>query len=850
MRNILSIMRRDLAAYFTSPIGYIYIMVFVTVSVGLFVTGFFGSQLMTVDIRPFFDNLPLFLCVLVPAITMRVWAEERKENTWEMLLTFPMRAYELVIGKYLASMIFFGIAVFATVTVPWMLIRLGNPDAGVIFSGYVGIMLLGSMFFALGIFFSGFFKDQIVAFVVTLLACFLLFLVGLPFIASFIDGYFGSFKLGSILSELVGFFTHLSSFTRGVIDVSSVLYFVVWTVVFLTLNVMYIDGRSRPKARLIFGTALLMTVGIGLAFNWLVGDVRLARFDLTEDKVYTVADASSKLISNLDTPVTVAVYISPEADMPVGYDSLERDVTDKLEELSLASGGKLKYDVIHVSAEEYVNTMYTTQRNSFMGKEDEEEDLNDEQKYLQRLFEKGVQPFPVTVRGSASASQQFVYASLGIRYGDKDEEIIPDLNPNGIPQLEGEIVTTIYKLDMDRKPVVVLVAPRQDLTSMQMQMAQMQGFDVSQLEDPFNIIMQLLQQQDYTVERVDLSKDEPLPEEYDTLIVLNPRDLNERQRWEINRALHSGKSVIMGVQQYRWQYNFQFAGGKLNMQVQKEDWNPGVNELLDNYGLDVSKDILLDTSNMQVPVPAGRTRQMMAANTHIYIQSSSMNSDAAVTRDLGGFLYLWGTALNVDKDKLKELGLSLKTLMTTSPEAWEQPVDGEGISLEEPAEGSDVKREEYPVAVEVTGQFPDAFAGKERPAWPPPQQMPGQPPMPPEADDEGPAAPVDAAPGKLILLGSAEAFKSMYYQFMGGSSGALPFIAKAVDTVTLDEDIAAITSRGMTARTIAPPEDSVRLRWQVINYGLANALLAIAGIAVMTIRRRSRNAYTMSYAAK
>ena len=91
MRNIIAILRRDLGAYFTSPIGYIFMMVFITISVGLYITSFFVFPV--ADMRPYFENLPLLLCVFIPAVTMRIWAEERKENTWEMLLTFPMQAW-------------------------------------------------------------------------------------------------------------------------------------------------------------------------------------------------------------------------------------------------------------------------------------------------------------------------------------------------------------------------------------------------------------------------------------------------------------------------------------------------------------------------------------------------------------------------------------------------------------------------------------------------------------------------------------------------------------------------------------------------------------------------------------
>ena len=132
---------------------------------------------------------------------MRIWAEERKENTWEMLLTFPMQARELVLGKFFAATAFYALTLFATITVPAMLFRLGDPDGGVILGGYFGTFLLGTLFLAIGIFFSGFFKDQIVAFVVSLLTCFMLFLLGTTFIAAYIDDRVGG--LGTHLSELL-----------------------------------------------------------------------------------------------------------------------------------------------------------------------------------------------------------------------------------------------------------------------------------------------------------------------------------------------------------------------------------------------------------------------------------------------------------------------------------------------------------------------------------------------------------------------------------------------------------------------------------------------------------------------
>src|SRR5919108_687392 len=174
MRNLWTILRRELAAYYESAIGYIFMIVFLILSVGLFITPFF--TVLSADMRGFFTTLPIILCIFLPAVTMRLWAEERKQNTWEMLLTFPMRPHELVLGKFCASLVFFLGALAGTLTIPLMLAWLGKPDPGPIIGAYIGTILLGAFFLALGLFVSSLCQDQIVAFVITLLACFGIFL--------------------------------------------------------------------------------------------------------------------------------------------------------------------------------------------------------------------------------------------------------------------------------------------------------------------------------------------------------------------------------------------------------------------------------------------------------------------------------------------------------------------------------------------------------------------------------------------------------------------------------------------------------------------------------------------------
>jgi len=148
-----TIIRKELSSYFNSPIAYIFLFVFLALIGFLFMSQFFLIAL--ADMRILFMYLPVILCVFLPAMTMRSWAEERQGGTYELLLTFPMKAHELVLGKFLASFLFYIIALAATFTIPIMLMVVGSPDSGTIIGGYLGAACLGAFFISVGIFVSG-----------------------------------------------------------------------------------------------------------------------------------------------------------------------------------------------------------------------------------------------------------------------------------------------------------------------------------------------------------------------------------------------------------------------------------------------------------------------------------------------------------------------------------------------------------------------------------------------------------------------------------------------------------------------------------------------------------------------
>jgi ABC-type transport system involved in multi-copper enzyme maturation permease subunit/ABC-type uncharacterized transport system involved in gliding motility auxiliary subunit len=829
MQNLWTIFRRELAAYYTSAIGYIFMMVFLILSVGLFMTPFF--TVLNADMRAFFVTVPIILCIFLPAVTMRLWAEERKQNTWELLLTFPMRPHELVLGKFSASLVFFLSALAGTLTIPLMLAWLGNPDPGPIIGAYLGTILLGAFFLALGMFVSGLCQDQIVAFVVTLLACFAIFLLGTEFISAYIDGAWPG--LGTFLADVVGMTQHYMIFTRGVLVLGDVLYFVIWTAVFLFLNGLFLEIRSRPAARRAFVGAVVMSLGIGLVVNWLLSGQRLGRFDLTQDKIYTLSPAAVKILRSLPTLVRIKLYITPSEKMPTEMRNLERDILDKLQEMQLASAGKLLPQAIHMEATNVIQP-------NGEGSSDKEEAVE------KRLLDKGVRPFSVQALREDEVVNKLVYAAIGVAYKDKDEEILPRVLPEDIDTLEYRLVNTVYKMSRETQPVVALVAPRDPLNipPYMRQLYIQMGRPLPQAEDPYETLERLLRHEKYDVRRIDLTAQSGIPPEANTVVVLNPRELSDRQRWELNRALYEGKSVSLAVQNYRWNYSVV----RNAVSISKQDEDPQVNPWLAAYGLGLDAGILMDVNHQSLTIRSNENplAALMGGGVtlnlplHIMLTQDTMNRDVSITSHLAPVFYLWGSALTLQPEVFKQQKLDTTVLLSSSPQAWTVPGDAQltNASLQPPAGG----RQQYPLAVLVRGQFPDAYAGQERPAWPQAPVHPGMPPPPPA--EEPPATAPKPAPGKLLVVGNAQMF---HRNFLSG--GNLDFFLNSVDVLALGDDIINVRSKKQVDRTISKPSPATKQLWKFVNLGLVNLLIAAIGVGSAVLRRRARTAYIAAQTA-
>lgn len=231
LTGVSLIAARELGAYFDSSIAYVYTIAFAVLTSSIFMNEFFLTG--NVDMTSFFDLLPLLLAFFIPAITMRLWAEERKQRTIELLLTLPIWTGQAILGKYFAALGLYGLFLLGSLPIVIMLCALGSPDLGLIASGYLGLVLLGTLFLSSGMFLSALSGDQIVAFVTSTLLGFFLVLTGNDKVVAVLDGLAPTLSLGTLLFESVSVVPHYDAFVRGVVDLPSLVYFAAMSTFFL-----------------------------------------------------------------------------------------------------------------------------------------------------------------------------------------------------------------------------------------------------------------------------------------------------------------------------------------------------------------------------------------------------------------------------------------------------------------------------------------------------------------------------------------------------------------------------------------------------------------------------------------
>jgi len=390
-KQSLAIARKELGAYFGSPMALIFVGAFLVVTLFSFFWAetFFARNI--ADVRPLFRWMPVLMIFLVAALTMRQWSEEQRGGTLEVLLTLPVRRASLVWGKFMAVVALIAVALALTLFLPITVSLLGNLDWGPVVGGYLAAILMASAYAAIGLFVSSRTDNQIVALMVTVLICGLLYLLGASGVTNFVGD-----ALGEVLRG-IGTGSRFESIERGVIDLRDLIYYLSLTAFFLAFNVVSLDAKrwSRgPRTAAHRRSAILSVVLVGanlLALNTWLFPVHGLRADLTAQGEYSLSQTTRDLIRNLQEPLLMRGYFSEKTHPLLA--PLVPTIRDMMREYEIASGGKVKVEIVDP-------------------RENEELEAEANQVY-------GISPTPFRIAGRYESSVISSYFDILIRYGDQ-----------------------------------------------------------------------------------------------------------------------------------------------------------------------------------------------------------------------------------------------------------------------------------------------------------------------------------------------------------------------------------------------------------------------------------------------
>jgi ABC-2 type transport system permease protein len=445
MRRIWTIASRELRALFDLPTGYVLLVVFLAINGFLFFRQAYLTN--TASLRPMLDLLPWEFLFFVPAVTMRTLAEDLRGGQIEVVLAQPVSELEVLLGKYLGSVLFLWTALALTFAIPLGLSAGADLPWGTVVGQYVGAALLAAGLAGIGVWASSLTRSQITAFIVAAGLMFLLVLVGLdPLLVGLPP------SLGTVAAR-IGVLSHFESLGRGVIDLRDVIYFVSLAGVFLALAYGALLGRKlAPGAgirRLRLGVGMLAA---SLVVVNLLGSYIGGRLDLTPNNAYTLSPATGRLVRDLDDLVTVKLFASKE--LPTEVALMKRDVDDLLRDLRSAGRGQVRIV---------------------------ERDPSDDEAARREAESLGVQPVQFNVIGQAELQVKQGYLGLAVQHGG-ETETIPFVQRTD--DLEYRLASTIRQLSRDKKPVIGFVsdakAPGVSFQEMQEQLRR--SYDVRDIE--------------------------------------------------------------------------------------------------------------------------------------------------------------------------------------------------------------------------------------------------------------------------------------------------------------------------------------------------------------------------------
>ncbi|WP_025743138.1 gliding motility-associated ABC transporter substrate-binding protein GldG [Aquimarina pacifica] len=440
---MFALVKKEINTFFSSAVGYLVIGIFFLLN-GLFLWVFKGQFNILdsgfADLSPFFQIAPWILLFIIPAVTMRSFAEEKKQGTLEVLLTKPIKVWQLVLGKYLGALSLIIIALIPSILYIIAIYQLGNPignlDMGVILGSYIALLVLSGLYVAIGIFSSSVTNNQIVAFLLALFLCFVLYFGCTELAQNNFSGTFNSWI------EYIGMQLHYERINKGILDTRDIFYFLSVTILFCASTCIVLKkGSVQQKLKPIILTVIVSIVIMS------VSNIQYKRFDLTQDSRFTLSEATKNLVQEAIKPILIDVLL--EGDFPSEFRRLQSETKQLLEEFNT-----LNPNVQYI----FTNPL-------------EEEELR--LQTIEELQKFGLTPMEVSVQESGKTQIETVVPWAILSYHDKSVKIPLIKNTigatseervlNSVQQLEYVFADGLTKLLHPKKHKIAVLKGNQQL---------------------------------------------------------------------------------------------------------------------------------------------------------------------------------------------------------------------------------------------------------------------------------------------------------------------------------------------------------------------------------------------------
>jgi ABC-2 type transport system permease protein len=438
MRNVLRIAGKEFGGFFASPTAFLFLGAFLAVTLFIFfwVETFFARNI--ADARPLFEWMPMLLIFLVSAITMRMWSEERSSGTLALLLTSPVPALVLVLGKFLACVGLVAVALVLTLPIPLSVAQLGSLDWGPVFGGYLATIFLAGTYVAIGLCVSARSSNAIVSLIATALVCSAFYLIGSDRLTALFGG------TAAEILKLLGSGSRVASITRGVLDLRDLYYYASLVGIFLTLNVLALEwmrwaGNPSNSDHRRYALITGLWVANFVAGNLWLAPVGSARADLTQGDIYSISEASREYLRQLREPLLIRGYFSAQT-YPLLAPLVPR-LRDLLTEYAQAGGGRVSVEFI---------------------------DPKEEPELEQEATEKfGIRPVAFQTSDKYQASVVNSYFDIVIQYGDEFETLgfrdLIDVKAQSDTDLEVDLRNPEYDITRAVKKVLYAYQASGDL---------------------------------------------------------------------------------------------------------------------------------------------------------------------------------------------------------------------------------------------------------------------------------------------------------------------------------------------------------------------------------------------------